>query len=151
MTKLVNFYDDMTFSPEAEQLRTLFECIGNAKASPHTMNAPQDSGSRSARGIRVERILSCGQSSGPYCQDEAEWVLLLEGKAEIEFCPPLRPKALSQTASAAAGADVTLSVLEESQLYVLKRGDQLFIPAGQTHWVRRTSQNCVWLCVFFAL
>ena len=33
--------------------------------------------------LRIERIISTGQTSGWYDQDEAEFVVLLEGNAEI--------------------------------------------------------------------
>jgi cupin 2 domain-containing protein len=42
----------------------------------------------SAPGVRVERIVSLGQAGPPgfwYDQDEAEWVLLLAGRARLRF------------------------------------------------------------------
>lgn len=38
--------------------------------------------------IKIERIISCGQSSpesGWYDQEKSEWVMVLEGKAILEF------------------------------------------------------------------
>lgn len=38
--------------------------------------------------IRIERIISFGQQSPPdfwYDQDENEWIMLLKGKAKLEF------------------------------------------------------------------
>ena len=35
--------------------------------------------------VRIERILSSGQTSEIYDQDEHEWVAVLEGEAEILF------------------------------------------------------------------
>lgn len=77
---------------------------------------------------RVERILSCGQHSPEgffYDQEEDEWVLVLQGKAVLEFADgtriPLRP------------------------------GDALLLPAHLRHRVAETSAEevTIWLAVFF--
>ena len=78
-------------------------------------------------GVRVERIVSAGQSSPPgfwYDQKEDEWVLLLQGQAELEY--------------------------EGGVFKVLESGDWLLIPAGSRHRVAFTSSDpvCVWLAVF---
>ena len=42
----------------------------------------------SAPGIRIERIVSCGQASAPddwYDQAQAEWVIVLAGAARLMF------------------------------------------------------------------
>lgn len=76
--------------------------------------------------VRIERIVSCGQSSPPgfwYDQEWHEWVVLLQGKAEIEW------------------PDGTRQYLDS--------GDHLFIPAHQVHRVAYTSTEppCIWLAV----
>ena len=75
--------------------------------------------------IRIERIVSAGQTTGWYDQDEAEFVVLLEGFAIIEFD---------------GGATVNLM-----------KGDTLLINPHEKHRVSYTSDQppCVWLCVFF--
>jgi len=75
--------------------------------------------------IRIERIVSTGQTSGWYDQPEAEFVALLSGRAELEY--------------------------ENGHVLPLRRGDTVFIPPHEKHRVRFTSANppCVWLCVFF--
>ena len=75
-------------------------------------------------GLRVERIVSCGQVTPPgewYDQDWDEWVLVLEGEARLAF------------------ADGT-----ETPLH---RGDTAFLPAHCRHRVTFTSNPCVWLAV----
>ncbi len=77
--------------------------------------------------ILIERIVSNGVSSPVnfwYNQTEDEWVLLLDGEAEIEFA-------------------------NESKK--LKKGDFLFIPANQKHRVSYVSKqpNCIWLAIHF--
>ncbi len=76
-------------------------------------------------GLRVERIASAGQSSGPYCQEEDEWVLLLEGRAQVRC----------ETA-------------ERVWTEKLEAGDWLYIPAGLRHWVENSSEKGLWLCCF---
>lgn len=73
--------------------------------------------------LRIVRTVSTGQASGPYVQDEAEWVLVLQGSAELEN---------------ATGERVELTA-----------GDALFLPAGFEHTVSKTSDPCVWLCVYW--
>ena len=80
------------------------------------------------KNIRVERIISCGQSSPEgffYDQEEHEWVLLLQGSAKIGYDN---------------GGEITL-----------QKGDSLFIPAHVKHRVNYTSKDpcCIWLCVFY--
>lgn len=77
--------------------------------------------------VRIEKIVSTGQASPPgfwYDQDEAEWVVLLRGTAELAF---------------------------ENETKTLAPGDHLLIHAHQKHRVERTSSRepTVWLAVFF--
>lgn len=79
--------------------------------------------------IRIQRILSFGQVSPPdywYDQDEDEWVLLLKGKAKLEF---------------------------ENEIITLHRGDSLLIPAHMKHRVAYTSKyfTTIWLAVFIKI
>ncbi|MFP4299077.1 MAG: cupin domain-containing protein [Spirulinaceae cyanobacterium] len=76
--------------------------------------------------VFIERIISTGQSTPPVewlDQETAEWVILLQGQAELAF---------------ETGVAVSLSV-----------GDYLFIPPHQKHRVAATSVNppCIWLAI----
>lgn len=78
------------------------------------------------RSIKIERILSKGHiTKGEewYNQDTDEWVILIQGEAEIEF--------------------------ENKKIKKLIAGDYLFIPAHQKHKVIYTSTNpmCIWIAV----
>ncbi|MDR0280745.1 MAG: cupin domain-containing protein [Paucimonas sp.] len=80
-------------------------------------------------GVRVERILSNGQSSPPdfwYDQDEGEWVLVLSGSAAVRL-------------------------EHEAEARVLGPGDFLDIPARCRHRVEWTDagQPTLWLAVFY--
>jgi cupin 2 domain-containing protein len=81
-----------------------------------------------APGLRIERIVSHGQASPPhfwYDQEEAEWVLLLEGAARLRFA-------------------------DEPEARVLAPGDHLDIAAHRRHRVEWTAPDrpTVWLAVF---
>ena len=81
----------------------------------------------SAPGVRIERIVSRGQSSPPdfwYDQPQAEWVLLLAGAAR-------------------------LTLEGESAALIMGPGDHVHIPAHCRHRVEWTdpAQATVWLAV----
>ena len=74
---------------------------------------------------RIERIVSYGQSSPDgfwYEQPWDEWVLLVDGSAELDV---------------------------DGQLITLAPGDHLLIPAGQKHRVTRTDLEMptIWLAI----
>lgn len=71
--------------------------------------------------IRIEKIVSCGQTTGWYDQEENEWVLLLKGEAELEF---------------------------ETHKRKLFAGDYIVIPKHSRHRVSFTTR-CIWLCMFY--
>jgi cupin 2 domain-containing protein len=84
----------------------------------------------SGDGIRMERIVSYGQSSPPgfwFDQEQAEWVLVVHGRAR-------------------------LSIEGETQDRELGPGDSLFLPAHCRHRVTwtRPDQPTVWLAIFIA-
>lgn len=79
-------------------------------------------------GIRLERIVSHGHASPPgfwYDQDEAEWVLVMSGRAR-------------------------LTIDGETEDRELGPGDSLFLPAHCRHRVAWTEpgQPTVWLAMF---
>ncbi len=76
--------------------------------------------------VRIERIISNGHASPDgfwYDQDAHEWVLLLEGEADLEWA--------------------------DGERVHLRRGDALHIPAHTRHRVAATSRPAVWLAVFY--
>jgi cupin 2 domain-containing protein len=79
-----------------------------------------------AGGVRIERIVSRGQvSAGWYDQEQDEWVALLSGAARLEF---------------EQGGEITMG-----------RGDWLLIRAHEKHRVVYTSSEepCVWIAVHY--
>ena len=75
--------------------------------------------------VRIERIVSTGQTSDWYDQVETEFVVLLYGSAVIEYI--------------------------NEKTVTLSKGDTLLIEPHERHRVLYTSTEppCVWLCVFF--
>ncbi|SFN75323.1 cupin 2 domain-containing protein [Formivibrio citricus] len=79
-------------------------------------------------GVRIERIVSTGQSSPPgfwYDQSQGEWVLLLSGAARLHFAEP-------------------------EDVVELIPGDAVHIPPHRRHRVDWTHPDkpTVWLAVF---
>ncbi|MBZ0199528.1 MAG: cupin domain-containing protein [Ignavibacteriaceae bacterium] len=79
--------------------------------------------------VKLERIVSKGHSSPEgfwYDQDENEWVLLLQGRAELKY-------------------------FDDDENKILKAGDYLNIPAHTKHRVEWTSPNeeTIWLALFY--
>jgi cupin 2 domain-containing protein len=76
--------------------------------------------------VLIERIISTGQTTPAgeyYDQDWDEWVILLQGEAELSY--------------------------EDNSRIKLVAGDYVFIPAHQKHRVDYTSITppCIWLAV----
>lgn len=102
MPELFNLLADLPPAGAAEHFQTLF----------------------ARSGLRIERIVSDGQSSPPgfwYDQPHDEWVMLVQGEAALEF--------------------------EGGELRALRAGDCLAIPAHCRHRVARTAPRSVWLAV----
>ena len=81
-----------------------------------------------APGLRIERIVSLGQASPPgfwYDQDEAEWVLVLAGRARLRF-------------------------VDETEDRMLSPGNHIHIAPHRRHRVEWTDPAAptVWLAVF---
>ncbi|MDH4103702.1 MAG: cupin domain-containing protein [Thermoleophilia bacterium] len=77
-------------------------------------------------GVAIERIVSAGHATpaGVWLeQDRDEWVVLLEGEAELEY--------------------------EDGSRVRLSSGDNLVIPGGTRHRVEwtRADPPCIWLAV----
>ena len=80
-------------------------------------------------GLRIERIVSHGQASPPgfwYDQEEAEWVVVLQGRARLRFA-------------------------DEDAARSLMAGDCVAIDAHRRHRVEWTDPDTptVWLVVFY--
>jgi glyoxylate utilization-related uncharacterized protein len=73
------------------------------------------------RNVQIKRIVSSDDlHETTFCQPEAEWVVLLEGYAEIMMA---------------------------NQKYSLHKGDYLFIPPSQEHTILSVQRNTLWLAI----
>ena len=75
--------------------------------------------------VKIERIISYGQTTPKdywYDQDEDEFVMVVEGEAQIKY--------------------------EDGTLYKLVKGDTLYIKSHQKHQVTYTSNPTIWLALF---
>ena len=79
--------------------------------------------------VSIERIVSQGETSSWYEQEEDEWIVLVEGEATLEIVQKSPDQVRTET---------------------LKRGDTCLLTAGTKHRVTKTSVKppCVWICVF---
>jgi cupin 2 domain-containing protein len=80
--------------------------------------------------FRLERIVSHGQASAEgfwYDQTQPEWVLLMRGRATLDFGGEGR-----------------------RELRELKAGDCLLIPAHSKHRVESVSEDAIWLALHFS-
>ena len=80
-------------------------------------------------GLRIERIVSTGQASPPdfwYDQEDAEWVVLLQGEAGLRFA-------------------------DEPDVRHLRTGDHIDIAPHRRHRVEWTQADpaTIWLAVFY--
>lgn len=73
------------------------------------------------RNVKINRIISSANvDSVEYCQDEDEWLVLLEGAATL---------------------------LVGSDEVMLKKGDTFFIPALMSHRVIKVEHGTIWLTI----
>jgi cupin 2 domain-containing protein len=80
-----------------------------------------------SNGVRIERIVSQGHKSEPnfwYDQTENEWVIVLKGAAKLRF------------------------ELDDKIIH-LNKGDYVNIRAHTKHQVEWTSEEVIWLTVFY--
>lgn len=72
--------------------------------------------------VRIERIVSNKAATQWYDQEEDEWIVLLKGSATIVF---------------------------EDDTVQLEAGDTLLLEAHRRHRVVQTSEDALWLTVFY--
>lgn len=108
----------------ASGLRNLFEGLPLDRQNEHVLSLVETAN------VRIERIVSFGQASPPgfwYDQAEAEWVLVLAGRAGLRFEDEPEPR-------------------------VLRAGDFVSIPARRRHRVDWTQEDAatIWLAVHYS-
>lgn len=74
--------------------------------------------------VRIEKIISTGQTTDWMEQEQEEFVMLIQGEAIIEY---------------------------KNKKQELRAGDTVIIKKNEKHRVVYTSENpcCIWICVFY--
>ena len=91
--------------------------------------------------VKIEEIISTGQVTGWQESDKNEFVILIQGNAEIEYFE---------------NNDYKRNIMKNqrntnNKKLQLVRGDTVLINKGERHRVSYTSKEpcCVWICIFF--
>lgn len=91
--------------------------------------------------VKIEKIISTGQTTDWQESDKNEFVILIQGKAEIEYFE---------------NNDYKKNIMKNqrntnNKKLQLVRGDTVLINKGERHRVSYTSKEpcCVWICIFF--
>lgn len=74
--------------------------------------------------VKIEKIVSTGQTTDWMEQEQEEFVMLIQGEAIIEY---------------------------ENKKQELRAGDTVIIKKNEKHRVAYTSENpcCIWICIFY--
>ena len=93
--------------------------------------------------IKIEKIISTGQVTDWQVSEKNEFVILIQGEAEIEF---FEKKNLKKNEKIIENKSRT----KNKKLKLLK-GDTVLINRMEKHRVSYTSKNpcCIWVCIFF--
>ena len=91
--------------------------------------------------VKIEKIISTGQTTDWQELDKNEFVILVQGNAEIEYFK---------------NNDYKKNIMKNqrntnNKKLQLVRGDTVLINKGERHRVSYTSKEpcCVWICIFF--
>ena len=88
--------------------------------------------------VKIEKIISTGQVTGWQESDKNEFVILIQGNAEIE--------------NFNANENIIKNIKNTNDMKLqLGKGDTVLIKKGERHRVSYTSKNpcCIWICIFF--
>ena len=93
--------------------------------------------------VKIEKIISTGQTTDWQKSDKNEFVILVQGTAEIEYFESKDYKKSDNTMK--NKKDINNKKLR------LGKGDTVLINKGERHRVSYTSKNpcCIWICIFF--
>ena len=93
--------------------------------------------------VRIEKIISTGQTTDWQESDKNEFVILIQGEAEIEY---FENKNFEKNENIIENQRNT-----NNKKLQLTKGDTILINKGERHRVSYTSKNpcCIWICIFF--
>lgn len=93
--------------------------------------------------VKIEKIISTGQATDWQESDKNEFVILIQGEAEIEY---FENKNFEKNENIIENQRNT-----NNKKLQLAKGDTILINKGERHRVSYTSKNpcCIWICIFF--
>ena len=93
--------------------------------------------------VKIEKIISTGQTTDWQESEQNEFVILIQGEAEIEY---FGNKNLEKNENIIENQRNT-----NNKKLQLAKGDTILINRGEKHRVSYTSKNpcCIWICIFF--
>ena len=93
--------------------------------------------------VKIEKIISTGQTTDWQESEQNEFVILIQGEAEIEY---FGNKNLKKNENIIENQRNT-----NNKKLQLEKGDTILINRGEKHRVSYTNKNpcCIWICIFF--
>lgn len=93
--------------------------------------------------VKIEKIISTGQTTEWQKSSKNEFVILVQGEAEIEF---------SENKNIEKNENIIKNQRNTNNKKLqLAKGDTILINKEERHRVSYTSRNpcCIWICIFF--
>ncbi|WP_314396763.1 hypothetical protein [Leptotrichia shahii] len=98
--------------------------------------------------VKIEKIISTGQTTDWQESNKNEFVILVQGNAEIEYYD----NRICEDKNFKTNENITKNLKNTNDMKLqLGKGDIILIKKGERHRVSYTSKNpcCVWICIFF--
>lgn len=95
------------------------------------------------KNVKIEKIISTGQTTDWQESEQNEFVILVQGEAEIEY---FEDKNFEKNGNIIKNQRNT-----NNKKLQLEKGDTILINRGEKHRVSYTNKNpcCIWICIFF--
>ena len=98
--------------------------------------------------VKIEKIISTGQTTDWQESNKNEFVILVQGNAEIEYYD----NRICENKNFKTNENIIKNLKNTNDMKLqLGKGDIILIKKGERHRVSYTSKNpcCVWICIFF--
>ena len=98
--------------------------------------------------VKIEKIISTGQTTDWQESNKNEFVILVQGNAEIEYYD----NRICEDKNFKTNENIIKNLKNTNDMKLqLGKGDIILIKKGERHRVSYTSKNpcCVWICIFF--
>jgi hypothetical protein cdivTM_09823 len=98
--------------------------------------------------VKIEKIISTGQTTDWQESNKNEFVILVQGNAEIEYYD----NRICENKNFKTNENIMKNLKNTNDMKLqLEKGDIILIKKGERHRVSYTSKNpcCVWICIFF--